>query len=391
MGSPDANHKDCESTQVSKSPFTTRELLWTGLVVVAVTWMRVVITEPNLALANWYVGGLGVGAQVLIGQPIIDGDFANGIAQARALLDPTARVFDPLVQLFPLIGVDWDVAHGHPRFPAEIPLYLAWAAFPFTSLPYQLMSYALPVLLTLALAWSLRLMNVPILAAWTVTLVFVVTPIGNLAIESTYPLAALAFAVTWRFRDRPLLAAAGLLIAGSGRLVSLLPSLYFATRQRWKTLVYLAIGMVILLLIAVALEPSIVSDFFSRGLYWVSFNTERLDNASLIAVLKRPYWGYGIALIIFLIAVRVSRLRYWSLVWLSAAIAPIAWTFAVAALFPLAAYLWMDNSKSRVFVAGGIVAVFATQSYAGFSYAVFIILLGFALVVASWSRKPSKA
>ena len=367
-------------------PLRMREVSWTLILVAAFTIMRALLNLPSLAIAKWYAGQLGDGARVLIGQPLITGDIAGNFAQARALLEPSYRAYDQLVQLFPLIGVDWDVPHGHPRLPMEIPLFLPIGAIDFSSPVYKAFAYALPVLAILALAWSLRLLDIPPVAAWLVTGVLVVSPIGYFALESSYPFVAVALALAWRFRDRPWIASIGLVVAGAGRGVGLLPSAYFLVARSWRTLIWLIAMLAALLAIAVVLEPTIVSDFLDRGLYWGRINADRPDNASLSAALIRPVYAYAAALIIFVLAARRPELLFWSLAWLSAALAPIAWTYAAVALFPLAAFLWSKGNVARVCVAASGVLLVSNGSYAGLTYAGIVVLLGAGLIAGGWHR-----
>lgn len=377
---------DPRSIGAMQHPLSRREISWTLLFVLLFTLARASLNLPAFAIAKWYVEQLGDGARVLIGQPLITGDISGNIAQARALLDPSYQAYDQLAQLFPLIGFNWEVGHGHPRLPMEIPLFLPIAAFHHSSLVYQVLAYLLPVLGTVALAWSLRLLDIPPMAAWSVTGIFIVSPIGYFALESSYPLVAIALALAWRFRNRPLIASVALVFGGAGRGFGLLPALYFLIARSWRTLLLITSLLLLLLGIALLFEPSVLYDFWDRGLEWGTFNAARLDNASLSAALIRPLYAYVIAFSIFVLAARRPESLYWALVWLSAALAPIAWTYAAVSLFPLAAFLWSKGTTARVLVSVSAVVLMSNGSYAGLSYSAIVVLLGVALVTAGWSR-----
>jgi len=368
-----------------------REVAWTSVLLVLLVALRAVLSSPPFSLAQWYVAQLGDGARPLIGQPRIEGDIAGNFAQARALIDPDFRAYDRLADIFPLIGVDWSVGHGHPRLPMEIPLYVPAVLLGHESLIYQVIAYALPVMSLLALAWSLRLMNVPPMAAWAAAMILVVAPIGPFVLESTYPFVALSLAVAWRFRDRPVVAALGIVLAGAGRGLALIPLLYFALTGRWRTVVAAVVALGVLLVLAVALEPSVLSDFLGRGLDWGEQNAARDDNGSLPAVLIRPVYAYVLAAGIFALTLRRLETSYWSFVWLSAALAPIAWTYAAVALFPLGAYIWFKCVVCRVLVLTAALALVANGSYSGMSYALATLALGVGLALATWAPSRTHA
>lgn len=378
------------SAQPQTHPIGVREVTWTLILVSIFVVLRAILNLPSLAVAKWYVSQLGSGAQVLVGQPQVTGDIAGNVAQARALLDPSFQAYDQLEAIFPLIGVVWDVQHGHPRLPMEIPLFVPFAMIDHASPIYQLFAFALTALAVLALAWSLRLMDVPPLAAWSITVVFVVTPIGASTLESSYPFVALGLAASWSFRNRPLASAIGLVVAGAGRGLALLPALYFVMAKSWRTLVWLVAALTSLLLVAVFLETTVVTDFLGRGLEWGRINAARPDNASLSAALVRPIYAYLAALVIFLLAVSRPQFLYWGLAWLSAALAPIAWTYAAVALFPLGAFIWNKGIVPRASVVIAAVVLVANGSYAGLTYAVVVLVLGVGLVAAKRISIPDR-
>lgn len=375
---------------MQKYPIGIRESMWTFALLLAFTAARALLTLPTFAVAKWYVTQLGEGVNVLVGRPVISGDLAANFAQARALIEPTYGAYDELFRIFPLIGINWNVTHGTPRLPTEIPLFLPIAALDYESPAYQAAAFVLPVIAILAMAWSLRLLDVPPTAAWLVTAILVVSPIGPSALESTYPFIALALAVSWRFRNRPLPAAIGLLFAGAGRGVALITVLYFVAVRSWRTVLWLVAMLAVLLATAVILEPTVVADFLSRGLEWGRVNAERADNASLTSALVRPGYAYVVALVIFILSARRASSLYWALVWLAAALTPIAWTYAAIALLPLGGFLWRKGNVSRVCVAIALVILIANGSYAGLTYGVVVLLLGLGLVAASWNSKHTE-
>ena len=377
--------QNSQVVSAQKYPIGIRESMWTVALLFVLAAMRALLTLPNFAVANWHVAQLGEGAKVLVGKPVISGDLAANFAQARALIEPTHGAYDELFRIFPLIGLNWDVTHGTPRLPTEIPLFVPIAALNYGSPVYQAAAYALPVIAILAMAWSLRLLDIPPTAAWLVTAILVVSPIGQGALESTYPFIAVALAVSWRFRNRPLPAAIGLLFAGAGRGIALITAFYFFAVRSWRTVLWLAAMLAVLLVTAVMFEPSVIADFLSRGLEWGRVNAARVDNASLASALVRPGYAYIIALVIFILSARRASSLYWALVWLAAALTPIAWTYAAVALLPLGGFLWSKGNVPRVCVAVAVVVLVANGSYAGLTYAVIVLLLGIGLVAASWN------
>ena len=370
---------------------TRPEFWWTIGVLTVLAVARAALNLPSLSLARWYVGQLGEGARILIGQPLISGDIGGNFAQARALIEPSFSAYDRLVEIFPLVGVTWDVQHGHPRLPMEIVLYVPAAALGHSSPAYQAIAFALPVIGILCMAWSLRLLDVPVIPAWLVTTIVVASPIGVFALESSYPIVAIAFAVGWRFRDRPAIAAIGLVVAGAGRGLALLPVTYFVIARSWRTVIWLFLALLALLVIATTLEPAVIRDFLDRGLEWGRINAARPDNASLTSVLVRPIYAYVAAFVIFVLAARRAELLFWALVWLAAALAPIAWTYAAVALFPLGAFLWHMGRIAKVVTLISIVILVANEGYSGLTYGLIVSLLGVGLIVSGWNAKSNRA
>lgn len=379
-----------QSVTAQKHPIGTRETIWTLALLLIFTAARALLTMPIFSVAKWYVSQLGEGAYVLLGKPVISGDIGANFAQARALIEPSYSAYDELARLYPLIGVNWDVSHGTPRLPMEISLFVPIAALDYWSPAYQAIAFALPVVAILAMAWSLRLLDIPVTAAWLVTAILVVSPIGPGVLESTYPFIALALAVSWRFRNRPLPAAIGLVIAGAGRGVALLTVLYFFAARSWRTVLWLVALLTFLLTIAVALEPTVVGDFYSSGLEWGRVNAARPDNASLASALVRPIYAYIVALVVFVLSARRASSLYWALVWLSAALTPIAWTYAAVALLPLGGFLWNKGRIPRACVAVAAVVLVANGSYAGLTYGVVVIMLGMGLAATSWNLQNTE-
>ena len=137
-----------------------KEIVITLAIALAMVPIRVVLATPGLStwMAERNLGGMQT---LLQGSYQISGDFGASVAQAAALLDPGFRAYDRLGDLYPLIGVTWDLDHVQMHPPVEIPLFLPFALISHETSVYKALAYFLPIALLVCLAWSLRLMNVP--------------------------------------------------------------------------------------------------------------------------------------------------------------------------------------------------------------------------------------
>lgn len=363
-----------------------KEIVVTLAIALAMVPIRVVLATPGLS--NWMAERNLGGMQTLLqGSYQISGDFGASVAQAAALLDPGFRAYDRLGDLYPLIGVTWDLDHVQMHPPVEIPLFLPFALISHETLVYKALAYFLPIALLVCLAWSLRLMNVPPFPAWTISVIFAVSTTGLYALQSTYPIVALCFAITWRWRDNPWISGISLAILGAGRVVAWLVAIYFVLTRRLRTLLVAILISIALLVTALIFEPSVLGNFLEIGLNSAETTAGRSDNSALFSLVSHFGWfGQSLALVFLaLIAVAAYFRRvnqYWFLVWLSMALSPIAWAYTAAALFPLGAFLWRLGRPAQVLTVLAAATTLGGFTYWGLGWSLTIVLTGLAFVVA---------
>ena len=381
---------------VREDSITFREAAWTTVVSIATLLVGAMLT---LLLGNRFQQSLESVGLFDVLSPFFGPftgreDVAAIPAQAAALVSESFSVYDRLGELYPLVGIEWDLGHGNPHLPFEFPLFLPLAWVPF---PVWIRIWVIGMVV--CLAWSLRLMGVRPAFAYTVALGFTLTFPGQYSLVSTYPLLALALAAAWRFRDRPVIAGLSAVVFGAGRTTGLLLLLYFPWSRRWRAFTVASVTLAVLLFITLVFEPLILIDLLTEGRQAADFLFSRPDNLSAPALLSKlgipALVTYLLIMVIGLVALGHKPLRYWTLAWLAMALSPVAWSYAVAQAFPLAVVLWRFGNLGRTtVVATGILAMGTESSY-GIVWFFMVAAFGLTLAVTavrssdSWELRGS--
>jgi len=312
-------------------------------------------------------------------------DIGWEVVSARALVDPNFSAYAPLSVLDPLIGMGWpaDQANSHPPF--GIPPFILLAL-----LDYE---WWLPFWITgsvIALALSMRALNVEAWVAYPVAFAFSITFSGLFALQSTYPLSAVLLALAWRWRHRPLLGGLTLAGYGVGRGYGLILLIYPFLRRRWSLLIVATGTVVFLTATAWLLEPAVFASFLTQGRESIETNLSRGDLITPLSLASQRgipdllvYLAAGLAAALMLW--RKQHL-FWVLTWFSFAITPIAWYHSAVVGIPLLVVLWRTSVVGRMAVILTAGAFAATTTYMSYSWLVLVLTSGFVLL---WNKQSN--
>lgn len=274
-------------------------------------------------------------------------DIGWEIAAARALVDRAHSMYDSTDVLGALIGMNaYDVGtHTHP--PTSV---VPW--IPLGFVPYSWWLPFFVVSSVVAIAVSMRVLNVAPWLAYPTAIVVALTPVGQFALTTTYPLSALVLACAWRFRDHPWIAGPAYAFLTAARGVSGLLLLYPLVRRQWRTFL-IGLGLVVALaVVAVVLEPDSVSGFLDRGMASI----RDLQAAGYLytpdAIASRaglPGWTAWLVCVVVAVAAAWWRRNvFWSLAWLAFAVSSLAWAWSAIAVIPLVVVIAQSGRIGRV-------------------------------------------
>jgi hypothetical protein len=319
--------------------------------------------------------------------PLSGTDIGSTVAAAAAMLDPSRGSYEPLAALHPLIGISWDVPHAHTHPPVEYPLFL-----PLVLIPYDIWLPGWFAFSTLCLAWSLRLVAVGPWEGYAIAVGFALTPVGFYSLGSTYPQLALCLAIAWRFRNNAWVTGTAASLFACGRFTGLLLLIYYPLTRRWRAVLASLSVLTLLTAISVVLEPESWGSYLTAGREAAEFTLNRSDNSSLLGAARHiglPEWlpYFMIAGIAAMAYVRQQD-KFWVLAWLSMALTPVAWTYAIAQLFPLAAAVWHRGALARSLIILTAFSIIFSRGAAGMVWSLAIVLLGLGLALPPASRSP---
>lgn len=141
---------------------------------------------------------------------------------------------------------------------------------------------------------------------------------------------------------------------------------YPLMRRRWRVLLWAVGLLVVLTVVAVAVEPGIVAGFLDGGRASVETSLSLDNQWTPEALLRRgpipPVLWWITVLVASAIAWRRGQHSFWILAWASLAIAPIAWFHSPIAGIPLLVALWRTGRLSQgvVILIGGATAATTT-------------------------------
>jgi hypothetical protein len=336
-------------------------------------------------------------------------DIGWEVASAKALVEPGFSAYDSLEVIHPLIGMDLAFqdfsSHSHP--PMSIPLGLPLVPFDYASwLPYWI------VIAMLMIAWSMRLLGVPAHLAYPLSLLISLTVPGRWGLVSTYPVSALF--VSWAWHSRQRWASSGLAygLLGATRGIGLLLLLYPLARKQWKAVV-VALGTVVVLLgIALIIEPDSLTQWLTTSRASIEANMQRDDLLTVGSILARheihEFWSYVIAAVVAALALWRGSNLFWVLNWLILAVSPIAWFHTILLGIPLMVMMWRAGRFGRIAVL--VIAASAMTQLVdpmvtlvfSITWITFVVASGITLLVnqvgpredllsrASWRRSPAR-
>ena len=312
-------------------------------------------------------------------------DIGWEVAAASALANPNYLAYATLSELEPLAGMGWLNDQSISRPPISIAPFLVLVPFSYASwLPFWISGSIV------AIAASMRFMGVPAWVAYPLTLAVTLSFSGQFSLTSTYPLAALLLALTWRWRHRPWLG--GFALAGFGlvRGFGLILILYPLIRRRWKIAVVAAGTVLVSTATALVLEPESIAGFLGNGRESIELNLLAGNNVTPITLGNQ--WNlpsvviYISALGLAAWSLRQRQSLFWVLVWLSFAITPIGWYHSAVAGIPLLVHVWRLSVVGRISVLTTAGLFLASHTYMSYSWLVMVASTGLALI---WPKPGS--
>jgi len=261
-------------------------------------------------------------------------DFQVDLGSAVAMLhreDPYGVSAD----IFARFGLpSWGVAWANPHPPTTVAVVA-----PFALLSYQNALTAWSILMVFALVWTIQLMGVRLAYAIPAGLAIAITFPGAYAIGNVVPLIGLGIALAYCYRDNPLLAAFGIVLATAPKTSGLLLLIPFLLTRRWRTVGWAVGFLALLAALPLAFYPDTWGRYLDVGIQSVAANAARDDNASLLNLADKIGIGsvacaFGLSVLAAIIGWQIKD-TYWPVVWLLVAILPIAWTYSLVTLIPL--------------------------------------------------------
>jgi hypothetical protein len=235
---------------------------------------------------------------------------------------------------------------GHTHPPMALPL-----GIPLALVDYGWWLSFWVVAAASALALSMRVMRVPQWVAYPLAVGICLTPPGMRALVGTYTFSAFLIAVAWTYRWHPVVAGFSYAVLAASRGVAIVLLAHPLVKRQWRTLL-LALGVLVgLLIAAVALEPTVVGDFLSKGRASIAVNLASPDLYTFDALAARhglPRWPVWV-LAAAVVAVGALRRRevFWLAVWFTLAVTPIVWWSTPVMALPLFVVMWQSGGRGR--------------------------------------------
>ena len=310
------------------------------------------------------------------------------VAASRGLLDGGVSAYAPLNTIAALIHMSSDNGQANSHPPTALPLGIPLAYVPYSWwLPIWMMA------MLCAMAITLRIMGVPAWVAYPTALALGLTSEGQNVLTGTYPPMGVALALAWRYQGRSAIAGLSyaLIIASRGMGIVLL--LYPLARRQWRT-VAIALGTVAVLgLVAIAIEPSVVTGFLDAGRASITYNLDRplLTPAALLTDIGLPVvLAWLVCPAIAVVALLRHRSLFWVIAWLSFALTPIAWPHTFAMVLPLAVVIWRSGNFGIALMILSATPLLGLNSDVVIVWPVFIGLSAIALFVCRLNDAPTE-
>ena len=151
-------------------------------------------------------------------------------------------------------------------------------------------------------------------------------------------------------------------------------------------------AVVVLALLALAIEPSVVSGFLEAGRASITFNLGRplLTPAALLADVGISIWlAWLVCPFIAGLALLRRRSFFWVIAWLSFAMTPIAWPHTFAMVLPLAVVIWRSGNLGIALVILSAAPLAGLNSDVVIVWPVFITLSAVALFACRLEDPPT--
>jgi hypothetical protein len=310
------------------------------------------------------------------------------VAASRGLLDPDVSAYAPLNTIAALISMASDNGQANSHPPTALPL-----GIPLAFVPYSWWLPCWMIAMLCAMAVTLRIMGVPIWVAYPAALVLGLTSEGQNALTGTYPVMGVALALAWRYQNRPLISGLSYAVISASRGVGLVLLLYPAIRRSWRTVAIALVAVILLALLAIAIEPTVVSSFLAAGLESITFNLDRplLTPVALLSDIGLAPWLAWLACpVIAGWALLRRRSLFWVIAWLSFALTPIAWPHTFAMVLPLAVVIWRSGNLGVGLMILSAAPLIGLNSDVVIVWPVFICLSAVAVFACDLAENPAE-
>lgn len=291
------------------------------------------VTLPDPALGNSPTsGGVSAALHDLLGKAPLT-DFLVDYASVAALWrgDDAYAISQGLLDA---VGFPWDVLTANPHPPTLLTLQL-----PFVALGYPEALAAWALLMVVLMVSTLRLVGVPMHLAVAVGIALSFTFPGAYGVGNPVPVIGFGAAVAWRWRDTPLIAGAGLVLAAAPKLLGLALVLPFLLAGRWRAVAWAVGGLALLAVVPLVFDRGVWSAWYDLGLAGGRANAGRPDNASLLYLAEG--WGITQPTAVALIAAVAAGLAwhrrdlYWPALWAGVAVMPLLWMYSMLTFVPI--------------------------------------------------------
>jgi Glycosyltransferase family 87 len=307
------------------------------------------VTLPDQAYGNPPVSGaVNAALHELLGKAPPT-DFLIDYASVAALWrgDDAYAISQGLVEA---VGFPWEVLSANPHPPTILTLQL-----PFIALGYPEALAAWALLMVVLMVATLRLVGVPMHLAVAGGIALSFTFPGAYGLVNPVPVIGFGAAVAWRWRDSPLIAGAGLVLAAAPKLLGVALVLPFLLAGRWRAVAWAVGGLVLVAAVPLVFDRGVWSGWYDLGLEGGRANAARADNASLLYLARD--WGISLrhaAVMIAVVAAGLAMHRrdlYWPALWAGVAVMPLLWMYSMLTFVPIFARAALRGGRQGQVVA----------------------------------------
>ena len=302
------------------------------------------------------------------------------VAGSAGLLAPNLTAYAPLDSLAPLIGMTAVESTPLLHPPPALALFIPFVAFPYAS---WLGSWVIGMVF--AIAWSFRVMSVPIWISYPLAIALSLTRVGQFSLSTTYPLLAICLAVAWRYRSTSWLGGLPLALITASRGVGGLLLLYPLLRRQWKTLIIAVGALGILTFTALLFEPTVLRDYLVvvRPEIQVTMDRPLTTPYALAEYVGIPgFLAWLSVLFVGLAALWRGASYFWVLLWWSLAASPVAHAHSSTMLLPLGVQIWRTGRTGAFLMTLPLISISAFTLGVVMVWPIGIAATGLALVLS---------